>query len=78
MATSWTSEKSRPSIFVRRHQRLLPGRVRQCGDRQGLQREEKAQQWDELERSVLSCLSDDIQVGLRSSEFSIAIMKKAE
>ena len=51
---------------------------RQCGDRQGLQREEKAQRWDELERSVLSCLSDDIQVGLRSSEISIAIMKKAE
>lgn len=46
--------------------------------RQGLQREEKAQQWDELERPVLSCLSDDIRVGLRSREISIAIMKKAE
>ena len=46
--------------------------------RQGLQREEKAQQWDELERSVLSCLSDDIRVGLRSSEISITITKKAE
>ena len=44
--------------------------------RQSAAREKKAQAWDELEKSVLSRLADDIRVGLRTDEIEITIYKK--
>ncbi len=41
--------------------------------RQEARREEKAQAWDELERSVLGKLADDIRVGVRPDRVEITI-----
>ncbi len=38
--------------------------------------DEKVKNWDELERSVLGRLSDDIVIGVRSNEIDITIYKK--
>lgn len=43
--------------------------------RQGLAREEKAAAWDELEKSVLGKLADDVRVGVRMERVEITIDK---
>ena len=43
--------------------------------RESIQQEEKAEAWDELEKSVLTKLADDILVGVRSDQISITILK---
>lgn len=43
--------------------------------RESIRQEEKAESWDELEKSVLTKLADDILVGIRSDQVSITILK---
>lgn len=43
--------------------------------KESLSREEKAQAWDELEKSVLGKLADDVRVGVKSSRVEIIIKK---
>lgn len=38
-------------------------------------REQRAQDWDELERSVLSRLADDIRVGVGKEEILLTVYK---
>lgn len=44
--------------------------------RDTVKREKKAEAWDELERSVLSQLSDDIRVGVRTGQVSITVYRE--
>ncbi len=44
--------------------------------REGVKREQKAEAWDELERSVLSQLSDDIRVGVSTGQVSITVYRE--
>lgn len=43
--------------------------------RESIRQEERAETWDELEKSVLTKLADDILVGVRSNQISITILK---
>lgn len=43
--------------------------------REKMKQDEKAEAWDELEKSVLTKLADDILVGVRSDEVAITIAK---
>lgn len=44
--------------------------------RQNLRASEKAQAWDELEKSVLGKLADDVRVGVNAGRVAITISKK--
>lgn len=43
--------------------------------RQSVAREEKAKAWDELEKSILGKLADDVRIGLRLDQVEITIAK---
>lgn len=43
--------------------------------RESLPQEEKSQDWDELEKSVLGKLADDVRVGVKSNRVDIVIKK---
>ena len=41
-----------------------------------LSKEEKAEEWDELEKSVIAAASDDVIVGVKGKQADIVIVKK--
>lgn len=44
--------------------------------RNGVKKEEKAEEWDELEKSVIASLADDVVVGVKGKRADIIITKK--
>ena len=44
--------------------------------RSNVKKEEKAEEWDELEKSVLASVSDDVIVGVKGKKADIIIIKK--
>jgi hypothetical protein len=41
-----------------------------------VKREEKSEDWDELEKSVIASVADDVIVGVKGCRASITIVKK--
>ena len=46
--------------------------------RESVKRDKKALEWDELEKSILGKLSDDVRVGVLSNRVEITISKTFE
>lgn len=44
--------------------------------RSTVKKEDKAEAWDELEKSVLACVADDVVVGVKGKRADIVIVKK--
>ena len=47
-----------------------------CEYRNTVRNEEKKEEWDELEKSVIASVADDITVGIKGNKAEITIMKK--
>jgi hypothetical protein len=44
--------------------------------RNSVKQEEQAEAWDELERSVIASVADDVTVGVKGRQAQIVIVKK--